>query len=99
MERAGFEAALSPLHFRKQGFRTQAFFLKQIMFYDTLPFILDFTLSELTNGRGCFVIVRKFSMAISADMIIVMDDGRIAAQGRGDELVRSCPPIRASGTV
>ena len=45
---------------------------------------------EIVHNRTCFVIAHRFSTIISADLIIVMDQGRIIAQGQHEELVRSC---------
>ncbi|MEN8127697.1 MAG: ABC transporter ATP-binding protein [Planctomycetota bacterium] len=47
-------------------------------------------LSELMKGRTCFLIAHRFSTVISADSIVVIDNGRIAAQGTHGELIKTC---------
>jgi ABC-type multidrug transport system fused ATPase/permease subunit len=51
-------------------------------------------LDQLMQGRTCFLIAHRFSTVISADRIVVIDDGRIVGDGRHDELVKSCPIYR-----
>jgi len=51
-------------------------------------------LSELMHNRTCFVIAHRFSTVISADTIVVMDDGQIMAQGKHEELFQSCSVYR-----
>jgi ABC-type multidrug transport system fused ATPase/permease subunit len=48
-------------------------------------------LRRLRKGRTTFVIAHRMSTAQAADRIIVIDKGRVAAQGTHDELVASSP--------
>jgi ABC-type multidrug transport system fused ATPase/permease subunit len=52
-------------------------------------------LEELMQGRTSFVIAHRFSTIISADIIVVMDKGYIIAQGRHEELTKSCEVYRS----
>lgn len=46
-------------------------------------------LSVLMKGRTCFLIAHRFSTVISADSIVVVDGGRIVAQGKHQELIQT----------
>ncbi len=46
-------------------------------------------LSVLMEGRTCFLIAHRFSTVISADSIAVVDRGRIVAQGKHEELIKT----------
>jgi ATP-binding cassette subfamily B protein/subfamily B ATP-binding cassette protein MsbA len=55
--------------------------------------VLD-ALRRLKEGRTTFVIAHRLSTVREADMILVLDQGRIVAQGRHDDLLDGCPLYR-----
>lgn len=48
-------------------------------------------LANLMKGRTCFIIAQRLSTVRNADLIIVLDKGRIAAMGKHEELLESEP--------
>jgi len=47
-------------------------------------------IKQIMHGRTCFIIAHRFSTIISADIIVVMDNGQIIAEGKHDNLMKSC---------
>jgi len=47
-------------------------------------------IEEIMQDRTSFIIAHRFSTVISADVIVVMDNGRIIAQGQHGSLMQSC---------
>jgi subfamily B ATP-binding cassette protein MsbA len=47
-------------------------------------------IEKIMQDRTSFIIAHRFSTVITADVIVVMNDGRIIAQGQHDELIQSC---------
>jgi ABC-type multidrug transport system fused ATPase/permease subunit len=59
----------------------------------TERYVLD-ALAALRTRRTTFVIAHRLSTVRGADRIVVLDGGRIAAQGRHDELLETSPLYR-----
>ncbi len=47
-------------------------------------------IEEIMQDRTTFIIAHRFSTVITADVIVVMDDGRVIAQGQHSELIKNC---------
>jgi subfamily B ATP-binding cassette protein MsbA len=47
-------------------------------------------IEEIMHKRTSIIIAHRFSTVLSADVIVVLDNGRITAQGRHEELIKSC---------
>ncbi len=52
-------------------------------------------IEQVMRGRTTFVIAHRFSTVVAADMIVVMNDGRIIAQGQHEELIQTCSVYQA----
>jgi ATP-binding cassette subfamily B protein len=46
------------------------------------------------KGTTCVVVAQRISTVLNADKIVVLDSGRIVAQGRHQELLASSPIYR-----
>jgi len=46
-------------------------------------------LNEMMKQRTCFIVAQRISTVLNADKIIVLDHGRIAAEGKHTELLKS----------
>jgi len=55
---------------------------------------IETALRELMKGRTSFVIAQRVSTVLNADKIVVLDQGRIAAEGTHAELMSSSPIYR-----
>ena len=53
--------------------------------------IVQKALDNLIQDRTSIVIAHRLSTIMSADVIVVMEKGRIVAQGKHDNLLESCP--------
>lgn len=56
--------------------------------------VLRQALKERTRGTTILIVAQRIGSIMDADRIIVLDDGRIAGQGRHSELLSSCPLYR-----
>ena len=55
---------------------------------------IETALEDALNHHTRFVIAQRISTVLEADKILVLDDGRIAAEGTHNELLASSPIYR-----
>ena len=53
--------------------------------------IVQMSINKLMKGRTSLVIAHRLSTILTADNIIVLDDGEIICQGKHEELLENCP--------
>lgn len=56
--------------------------------------IVQKALDNLMVGRTSFVIAHRLSTVLGADMIVVLNDGKIEAMGRHDEIIKTSPTYK-----
>jgi len=52
-------------------------------------------IEQVMQNRTTFIIAHRFSTVIAADTIVVMNEGRIVAQGQHEELMQTCSIYQA----
>ena len=53
--------------------------------------VIQQAISNLTRGKTLIVIAHRLGTVADADNIVVINEGRIAGQGRQEELLKQCP--------
>lgn len=53
--------------------------------------VIQASIDELVQGKTLIVIAHRLSTIVGADRIVVLNHGRVEAQGNHEELLRACP--------
>jgi ATP-binding cassette subfamily B protein len=99
----GYDTLVGERGYRLSGGEKQRVAIARVLLKDPRVLILDEATSHLDSqsealiqeamqtvkqGRTSLVIAHRLSTVIDADVILVMDDGRLVEQGRHEELLR-----------
>lgn len=99
----GFETAVGERGITLSGGQRQRVALARALLLDPAILVLDDSLSSVDHateeailrelasakrGRTCFIVAHRISAVRDADLIVVLEEGRITERGTHDELVR-----------
>lgn len=55
--------------------------------------VIQASINELVRGKTLIVIAHRLSTITAADKILVMNNGRVEAEGTHDALLKGCSPL------